>query len=162
MKIRILFFVIAVFLISLSTETHAGSGNENAAPSVSMRVISSDSTLGMGNCTNGQYLIGQSFDRANPKFPYKILVRITYVSIDGEMTYSSLTKEGSTLEELYDRIDYNTGFANFAIDLGSCQSKPQTVSITSIFKMPNEGVELFTNSTPIAAIPKAPLDSEEE
>ncbi|MGB0524302.1 MAG: hypothetical protein ACPGJS_15135 [Flammeovirgaceae bacterium] len=153
---RILFFA----LISLSTLGHqvvfANSGNKNTPPSISTKLVfsDSDSTLGMGNCSNGLYIIGQSFDQSNPKFPYKILVQITYVTESGATTYGSLSKEGSTLEELYDQIDYESGFANFTINLGNCSSKPQTVYITSIFRTPNDGIELVTNASTLATIPE--------
>ena len=149
-----LFFAIALCLILVTQKVVAGTGNGNTLPNVYEKTLVSDSTLGIGGCSNGMYIVGQSFDAENPKFPYKILVRITFISEDGEMSYRSLTKEGATLEELYDEIDYDSGYANFTIDLGKCSNKPQTVSITSIFRMDNERVELFTNSTPLVKIPK--------
>lgn len=158
MKNRILFFAFALIALFTQQQVFAGSGNGNTLPEVSMRTLSADSTLGMGNCSNGLYLIGQSFDKVNPRFPYRILIRITYISADGEMTYSALTKEGNSLEELYDQINYETGFANFAIDLGGCSSKPQTVSVTSLYRADNEAIEMFTNSTPLVSAPKAPAE----
>ena len=155
---RILFFAIVLIALFAQQQVIAGSGNGNTLPEVSMRTVSSDSTLGMGNCSNGLFMIGQSFDKINPKFPYRILIRITYISADGEMTYSAISKEGDSLEELYDHIDYNSGFANFAIDLGGCASIPQTVSVTSLYRADNEAIEMFTNSTPLVSIPKAPAE----
>lgn len=156
MKSRILFFCALIVMALSSSQVFAGSGNGNSLPTVGVQTVASDSTLGMGNCTNGLYMIGQSFDKAKPKFPYKILIRITYISADGEMTYRALSREGDSLEALYDQINYSTGFANFAIDLGSCTSKPQTVSITSLYHTDNEGIEMFTNSTPLVKIPNFP------
>lgn len=158
MKGHILFFALFFFTILSQQVVFAGSGNQNTAPSVSLKLVSSDSTMGMGTCSNGLYIIGQSFDKANPRFPFRILVRITYIAADGELTYSALQKDGSTLEELYDQINYDSGFANFTIDLGNCSSKPQTVSITSIYKAPNDGIELFTSSAPLATIPTVPTE----
>ena len=86
-----------------------------------------------------------------------------YLVVEGTWFFSnfalimSLGRQNK-LTGLYDQINYDSGFANFTIDLGNCSSKPQTVSITSIYKAPNDGIELFTSSAPLATIPTVPTE----